>query len=133
MWNGRDPILKERVFGLTGAEANHGEDVKEHWWYLDAVPSHAWNRWRYHYPQGACPYETCAGRTAVGASSTRSMIRWPALRPTPMRRRAAGARLPHDWPREPEPLYGAVVSSSVLALLDQTETRPRYSLPSRPC
>ena len=57
MWNGRDPILKERPFGLTGAEANHGEDVKEYWWYLDALPSHAWNRWRYHYPQAAFPYE----------------------------------------------------------------------------
>ena len=56
LWNGRDPILKERMFGLTGAEANHGEDVKEHWWYLDAIPSHAWNRWRYHYPQRAFPY-----------------------------------------------------------------------------
>jgi len=57
LWNGRDPILKERMFGLTGAQANHGEDVKEYWWYLDAVPSHAWNRWRYHYPQAAFPYE----------------------------------------------------------------------------
>ena len=57
LWNGRDPILKERMFGLTGAEANHGEDVKEYWWYLDALPSHAWNRWRYHYPQAAFPYE----------------------------------------------------------------------------
>ncbi len=56
LWNGRDPILKERIFGLTGAEANHGEDAKEYWWFLDAVPSHAWNRWRYHYPQGAFPY-----------------------------------------------------------------------------
>ena len=57
LWNGRDPILKERAFGLTGAEANHGEDVKEYWWYLDAIPSHAWNRWRYHYPQASFPYE----------------------------------------------------------------------------
>src|SRR4051794_29968719 len=57
MWNGRDAILKERAFGLTGAQGNHGEDVKEHWWYLDATPSHAWNRWRYHYPQQAFPYE----------------------------------------------------------------------------
>jgi len=56
LWNGRDPILKERAFGLTGAEGNHGEDVKEYWWYLDALPSHAWNRWRYHYPQSAFPY-----------------------------------------------------------------------------
>jgi hypothetical protein len=57
LWNGCDPILKERAFGLTGAEANHGEDVKDYWWYLDALPSHAWNRWRYHYPQGPFPYE----------------------------------------------------------------------------
>jgi hypothetical protein len=56
LWNGRDPILKERAFGLTGGQGNHGEDVKEYWWYSDAVPSHAWNRWRYHYPQGAFPY-----------------------------------------------------------------------------
>ena len=57
LWNGRDPILKERAFGLTGAQGNHGEDVKEYWWYLDALPSHAWNRWRYHYPQAAFPYQ----------------------------------------------------------------------------
>jgi Glycosyl hydrolase family 63 C-terminal domain len=66
LWNGRDPILKERAFGLTGPQGNHGEDVKEYWWYLDAIPSHAWNRWRYHYPQGAYPYQdlidTNAGR-----------------------------------------------------------------------
>jgi hypothetical protein len=56
LWNGRDSILKERIFGLTGNEGNHGEDAKEYWWYLDALPSHAWNRWRYHYPQRAFPY-----------------------------------------------------------------------------
>ena len=68
LWNGRDPILKERAYGLTGAEANHGEDVKEYWWYLDALPSHAWNRWRYHYPQAAFPYEDLRRRTAGGVS-----------------------------------------------------------------
>src|SRR3989440_6045677 len=57
LWNGNDPILKERMFGLTGPQGNHGEDVKEYWWYLDALPSHAWNRWRYHYPQQAFPYQ----------------------------------------------------------------------------
>jgi hypothetical protein len=57
LWNGRDPILKERAFGLTSTQGNHGEDVKEYWWYLDAIPSHAWNRWRYHYPQMAYPYQ----------------------------------------------------------------------------
>jgi hypothetical protein len=57
LWNGRDPILKERIFGLTGPEGNHGEDAKEYWWYVDALPSHAWLRWRYHYPQAPFPYE----------------------------------------------------------------------------
>ena len=56
LWNERDPILKERIFGLTGNQGNHGEDAKEYWWYLDALPSHAWNRWRYHYPQREFPY-----------------------------------------------------------------------------
>jgi Glycosyl hydrolase family 63 C-terminal domain len=57
LWNGADPIIKERMFGLTGPQGNHGEDVKEYWWYLDALPSHAWLRWRYHYPQSAFPYQ----------------------------------------------------------------------------
>ena len=56
-WNGRDPILKERIFGLTGSEGNHGEDAKEYWWYLDSTPTHSWMRWRYVYPQAAFPYE----------------------------------------------------------------------------
>ena len=55
-WNGRDPILKERIFGLTGPEGNHGEDAKEYWWYLDSTPSHSWMRWRYLYPQAEFPY-----------------------------------------------------------------------------
>jgi Mannosylglycerate hydrolase MGH1-like glycoside hydrolase domain len=57
LWNGRDPILKERMFGLTGPQGNHGEDVKEYWWYLEGLPSHALLKWRYHYPQAAFPYE----------------------------------------------------------------------------
>ena len=57
LWNGDDPILKERMFGLTGPQGNHGEDVKEYWWYLEGLPSHALLRWRYHYPQAAFPYE----------------------------------------------------------------------------
>jgi hypothetical protein len=55
-WNGRDPILKERLFGLTGPEGNHGEDAKEYWWFLDSTPTHSWMRWRYFYPQAAFPY-----------------------------------------------------------------------------
>src|SRR5215212_6841955 len=57
LWNGADPILKERMFGLTGPQGNHGEDAKEYWWYLEGLPSHALLQWRYHYPQAAFPYQ----------------------------------------------------------------------------
>src|ERR1700735_3033388 len=57
MWNGRDPILKERLFGLTGHEGNHGEDVKEQYFYLDSTPTHSYMRMLYKYPQAAFPYE----------------------------------------------------------------------------
>ena len=56
LWNGRDPILKERLFGLTGNEGNHGEDVKEHYYYLDATPSHSYLKMLYKYPQQEFPY-----------------------------------------------------------------------------
>src|SRR5262249_21224597 len=56
LWNGVDPILKERLFGLTNAEGNHGEDVKEYYFYLDATPTHSYMRWLYKYPQQAYPY-----------------------------------------------------------------------------
>src|SRR2546430_11722529 len=55
-WNGKDPILKERIFGLTGSEGNHGEDAKEYWFYVDSTPTASWLRWRYHYPHEAFPY-----------------------------------------------------------------------------
>jgi hypothetical protein len=56
LWNGRDPILKERLFGLTGNEGNHGEDVKEYWFYLDSTPTHSYMKCLYKYPQAAFPY-----------------------------------------------------------------------------
>src|SRR5205814_6413134 len=57
LWNGRDPILKERIFGLTGNQGNHGEDAKEYWWYLDSTPTHSYMRWRYVYPHAEFPYD----------------------------------------------------------------------------
>ncbi len=57
LWNGQDPILKERMFGLTNHEGNHGEDVKELYYYLDATPTHSYMRGLYRYPQQAFPYE----------------------------------------------------------------------------
>jgi hypothetical protein len=57
LWNGKDPILKERLFGLANSEGNHGEDVKEYYFYLDSTPTHSWMRFLYKYPQAAFPYE----------------------------------------------------------------------------
>jgi hypothetical protein len=57
LWNGRDPILKERLFGLTNREGNHGEDVKEYYFYLDNTPTHSYMKYLYKYPQAAFPYE----------------------------------------------------------------------------
>lgn len=56
LWNGKDPILKERFFGLTNSEGNHGEDVKECWFYLDATPTHSYLKALYKYPQAEYPY-----------------------------------------------------------------------------
>ena len=56
LWNGRDPILKERMFGLTNSESNHGEDVKEYYFYLDSTPTHSYMKYLYKYPQGEFPY-----------------------------------------------------------------------------
>ncbi|MEO7085814.1 MAG: glucosidase [Gemmatimonadaceae bacterium] len=65
MWNGRDAFLKERPFGLTGHEGNHGEDVKEYWFHLDNVPSHAYMKALYKYPQRAFPYEQLVRENAA--------------------------------------------------------------------
>jgi hypothetical protein len=67
LWNGRDPILKERLFGLTGPEGNHGEDVKECYYYLDSTPTHSYMKALYKYPQGEFPY-----RLLVEANRARS-------------------------------------------------------------
>src|SRR5438552_11640241 len=56
LWNGRDPIIKERAFGLTGNEGNHGEDVKEYFYYLENTPTHSKMKYLYKYPQAAFPY-----------------------------------------------------------------------------
>jgi hypothetical protein len=67
LWNGRDPILKERLFGLTNSESNHGEDVKEYYFYLDSTPTHSYMKYLYKYPQAAYPYanlvDTSRGRS----------------------------------------------------------------------
>jgi hypothetical protein len=64
LWNGRDPILKERAFGLTGHQGNRGEDVKDVYFYLDGTPSHSWLQFLYKYPQGAFPYQALVDENA---------------------------------------------------------------------
>lgn len=67
LWNGKDPIIKERLFGLTGSEGNHGEDVKEYYYYLDSTPTHSYMKYLYKYPQKAFPYDDLV-RTNRGRS-----------------------------------------------------------------
>ena len=57
LWNGKDPVLKERLFGLTNGQGNHGEDVKEYYFYLDSTPTHSYLKYLYKYPQAAYPYQ----------------------------------------------------------------------------
>ncbi len=65
LWNGNDPILKERMFGLANSEGNHGEDVKEYWFYLDSTPTHSYLKCLYKYPQRAFPYEDLVATNAA--------------------------------------------------------------------
>ncbi len=64
LWNHRDPILKERLFGLSGPEGNHGEDVKELYYYLDSTPTHSYMKALYKYPQSAFPYAELVAENA---------------------------------------------------------------------
>jgi len=65
LWNRKDPILKERLFGLTNGQGNHGEDVKEYWWAVDGTPTHSWMQWLYRYPQAEYPYQQLREQNAA--------------------------------------------------------------------
>ena len=104
LWNGRDPILKERLFGLTGHEGNHGEDVKEYYFYLDATPTHSYMRALYKYPQAEYPVRA-PRRGERAARAREARVRAPrhrGLRRRPLLRRAASStrRRPE---RHPDP------------------------------
>ena len=94
LWNGQDPILKERLFGLTNSEGNHGEDVKEYYFYLDSTPTHSYMKYLYKYPQAAYPVrrpgadqpEPAPPRDGVRAA------RYRGVRPEPLLRRRGGVR-----------------------------------------
>ena len=87
LWNGKDPILKERLFGLTNSEGNHGEDVKEYYFYLDSTPTHSYMKYLYKYPQAAYPYDDLVqtnrrraqDRSGVRATRHRDFRRGPLL------------------------------------------------------
>ena len=76
LWNGKDPILKERLFGLTNSEGNHGEDVKEYYFYLDSTPTHSYMKYLYKYPQAAYPY---ADLLATNGRRTRNDMEYELL------------------------------------------------------
>src|SRR5574339_331527 len=76
LWNGRDPILKERLFGLTNSEGNHGEDVKEYYFYLDSTPTHSYMKYLYKYPQAAYPYDDLV---ATNGRRTRNDLEYELL------------------------------------------------------
>ncbi|MBV8231742.1 MAG: glucosidase, partial [Planctomycetaceae bacterium] len=79
LWNGRDPILKERLFGLSGPEGNHGEDVKEYYYYLDATPTHSFMRMLYKYPQVEFPYGRLVEQNARRSRSDREFELFDAI------------------------------------------------------
>ncbi len=76
LWNGKDPILKERMFGLTNSQGNHGEDVKEYYYYLDSTPTHSYMKYLYKYPQQAYPYSDLVQKNA---GSTRNDLEYELI------------------------------------------------------
>ena len=102
LWNERDPILKERMFGLTNSEGNHGEDVKEYYFYLDSTPTHSYMKYLYKYPQREFPYrgprrdepEALAGGARVRTGRHRDLRRRPVLRRLPRIRQGGPGRHP---------------------------------------
>ena len=114
LWNGKDPILKERLFGLTNSEGNHGEDVKEYYFYLDCTPTHSYMKYLYKYPQAAFPYDDLVddqprpgpARTRVRAARHRRVRRGPLLRRVRGVRQGVARGHP-DPDHRPQPRPGA--------------------------
>ena len=108
LWNERDPILKERLFGLTNSEGNHGEDVKEYYFYIDSTPTHSYMKYLYKYPQREYPYarpgrdepETIAGGVRIRAARHRHLRRRPVFRRVRRVRQGGPGR-------HPDPHHGA--------------------------
>ena len=121
LWNGKDPILKERLFGLTGNEGNHGEDVKEYYFYLDSTPTHSYMKFLYKYPQGEFPYGRLVeenrrrgkARSGIRADRHRRLRRRPLLRRVHRIRQSRPGRYPDPHRSDqPRPRAGAFASSA---------------------
>ena len=121
LWNGKDPILKERLFGLTNSESNHGEDVKEYYFYLDSTPTHSYMKYLYKYPQAAFPYanlvDTSRGRSRTefeyelldtGVFDRESLLR----RVRRIRQGVAGGHPDPDHRPQPRPGSGRAARSA---------------------
>ena len=115
LWNGRDPIIKERLFGLANSEGNHGEDVKEYYFYLDSTPTHSYMKYLYKYPQAAFPYDDLVAtnrgrgklRAGVRAARHRRVRREPLLRRVRRVREGGGrGRAGADHRVQPRPGFG---------------------------
>ena len=145
LWNGKDPILKERLFGLTNSQGNHGEDVKEYYFYLDSTPTHSYMKYLYKYPQAAYPYgdlvrderPALARRDGVRAARYRRLQRQPVLRRVRRVRQGRGRRHPgedlRDQPRtgrgRPAPPADAVVPQRLVAVDCRVEPGGRKAAP----
>ena len=140
LWNGRDPILKERLFGLTNEEGNHGEDAKEYWWAVDGTPTHSWMQWLYRYPQAEFPYATAprgerradpAG-ARVRARRHRRPRRGPVLRrPGHLRQGVAGGRLHRRHRHQPRPRRRAAAPAAAGLVPQHLVLGPRQARRAR--
>ena len=136
LWNGRDPILKERLFGLTNEEGNHGEDAKEYWWAVDGTPTHSWMQWLYRYPQAEFPYEqlrsgerrTESAGARVRARRHRRPRRGPVLRrPGDLCQGVAGGRLHRRHRHQPRPRPGAAAPAAAGLVPQHLVVGPRQA------
>ena len=100
LWNGADPILKERLFGLTNSEGNHGEDVKEYYFYLDNTPTHSYMKYLYKYPQRAYPYaDLVATNRSRRSIRPWSMNSWTQASSTTTATSTSSSSMPRPAPR----------------------------------
>ena len=111
LWNGNDPILKERLFGLTNSEGNHGEDVKEYYFYLDSTPTHSYMKYLYKYPQAAFPYEDLVETNRRrGRERNSSTSCWTPVSSTTIGTSTSSSSMPRKPRRHPHPDHASTIA-----------------------